>query len=654
MRVPTLRDSNYWRPGIILLALVTVLTSIAGYRAMSRASLEQTPQARNVWRLTPGDRLSYDLRYESDSYSDLQALYGSIGAAADRDSQRLSKHAYRVTVDATVVLTAIRRNGTSIVAGYRFTNARINAESEMGSMIDSDRVQLELARDTFCEIDEDGRIGSLMFDPAQSGATTNFVRALLGPMQFAKPAGASDQNWEIEEDDSSGAYRAQYVSTPETSASSVEDVHGVRRFRKTKLEYLPPAADDERELPEAPKAILPDAAFDLTFDFDNGRILDISGFEAQTILLAGKIVGGAHNRFQLRFLNEDKASKAEIASAADELRTRSLSADAIALSAGPSEHAQVAAAQREQLGDDSFETLKPALDAIEQGSETLSYSQLYAKVKALLFLHPEVCAELGNVLQSVDPTGLAAQLITGALAAVGSAEAQESLIGVIRTRRADAATVQPLIIALGEVKRPTQSAQDIVEEMAWQAPGSAVARAAQLELGSMAHNLRRRSPVRAAEIVEHAANRLSVAGTETQLIDLLGNSGVAEALPVLERFLDDPSSELRARAALALRFIDGEQADERLARMMTSDPDESVRLQAATAFEFRNNTQTTLQAQTSALFSDASLSVRMRVMNNLWKSHEDYPEVIASMERVSASDPSKDVRAAAARLLASR
>jgi hypothetical protein len=44
----------------------------------------------------------------------------------------------------------------------------------------------------------------------------------------------------------------------------------------------------------------------------------------------------------------------------------------------------------------------------------------------------------------------------------------------------------------------------------------------------------------------------------------------------------------------------------------------------------------------------------MRVMNNLWKSHENYPEVIASMERVSASDPSKDVRAAAARLLASR
>ena len=182
-----------------------------------------------------------------------------------------------------------------------------------------------------------------------------------------------------------------------------------------------------------------------------------------------------------------------------------------------------------------------------------------------------------------------------------------------------------------------------------------MARAAHLTLGSMAHNLKQRSPRRAADIVEHATARLSaVSGAETQLIALLGNSGVAEALPVLARFLDHPSPELRGRAALALRFIDGAQADEVLARVLIADPDESVRKQAATAFEFRSITQTNLDAQTTALFSDASGSVRMRVMNNLWRSHEAYPDVIALVQRVAARDSSKDVKAAAVRLLASR
>jgi len=258
------------------------------------------------------------------------------------------------------------------------------------------------------------------------------------------------------------------------------------------------------------------------------------------------------------------------------------------------------------------------------------------------------------MLRSSEPSGPISQLIMRVLAAVGNTEAQHALINAIKMRRDDAEAVQ-LLIALGAVRRPIQAAQDSVEELAWKSPESSLARAAQLTLGSMARNLKQLSPKRAADIVEHAAAMLGGAsGNETQLIGLLGNSGVREAFALLEKFLDHPSSELRSRAALALRFIDGGQADERLARVMKSDPDEQVRLQAVSALQFRSITQTTFEAQTAALLSDASDSVRMRVMNNLWRSHEAYPEVIALMERVVGKDPSKDVRKAAGSLLASR
>jgi hypothetical protein len=653
MRTLTLHGSNHRRLALIAAPLLVLLVTFAACRYVNKMRMGEAQQTANaVWKLAPGTRLVYELKYESDSYSDLQALYSSV---ADRDSRRVAPHVYRVTVEARVVLTAIQRNSASIVASYRFPDSRINTESEMGNMIDADQVRLELARETFCEIDKDGRIRSLRFDPSVSGATANFIRALLGAMQFARPEAAEATHWEIEEDDSSGHYIAQYDETAAIPPPSGQGQNALRTFRKTKLEYFRSTSDDERELPEAEKTILPEAAFDVTFDSDKGRIETVSGSETQTILIAGKIVGEARNKIQLILSTEDQAPQGEIASAVEDNVARRQAIDPMALSASPSERAQLTAIYRSQLGNDSIETVKTALYDIERGSSKLSYSEAYSKVKALIFLHPEVCAELGMVLRDADPTGPVVQLVAGALAAVGSDEAQEALIAAIKTRGGDTASVQPFLVALGAVKRPTLAAQVAVEELAWQGSGSDLENAAQLVLGVMAHNLKQRSPQRAAEIVERATAKLSaVSGAESELIALLGNSGVAEALPIVARFLDHPSPEIRGGAALALRFIDGEPVDEKLARVMTSDQYVSVRLQAETAFEFRNITQTTFEAYAMALRSDASASVRMRVMSNLWRNHDDYPEVIAVIERVAMNDPSKEVRSAAMRLVASR
>ena len=639
--------------GLLIPSMLICLMAISWCRNKNDATPgEAVLPARGVWTLTPGDRLFYDIKYESDSYSDLQALYSSAAGAAPSDARRAVPHAYRVSVEATAVLTAIQRRRESMAASFRFLNARIGAESEMGAMLDTDRVQLELSRDTFCEIDEEGRIKSLLFDPDTGSATASFARTLLGLMQFARPESAGPEHWEIHEDDSSGEYRAQYDSIdPETLEQEQSDR---RAFRKTKLEYFTPDSDETRELQQASRTILPEGAFDVTFDFARGRIERISGSEKHTILIANKVVGGVQNRFQLKLSNEDKVPRAELASAVDDQASRSSAVQAISLSAEPSERAQLTAIHQAQLGNDSIETIKTALDAIEHGSSKSSYSEVYPKVKALIFLHPEMCAQLATVLQSSDASSPVAQLIGGALAAVGNAEAQDALINAMRTSRDDGARIQ-LLIALGAVKRPTRSAQDAVEELAGQSPGSSVGSAAELTIGSMAHNLKQISPQRAADIVERATSRLSrVSGGETQLIALLGNSGSAAALPVLAEFLDHPSSDLRSRAAMALRFIDGEQADEMLARTLTNDPDESVRMQAANALEFRNITRENLGPQRTALLSDASGRVRIKVMNNLWKSHEIYPEVVALMERVAVRDPSNDVRSAAGSLLARR
>jgi HEAT repeat protein len=477
---------------------------------------------------------------------------------------------------------------------------------------------------------------------------------MLGLMQFTRPENADDKQWQVDEDDPSGDYRAQYKALPaakQETATQERSIAGT--FRKTKLEYFTPASDEDRELPEAPKTILPDAVFDVTFDFSKGRIESISGGETQTVLIADQVVGGARNEIQLALLNEEKASPEELASAVEDYLKRSHAMPAIALSSSPSEQAQLAAIYRAQLGDDSLATVKAAIDEAEQGSSKIAYSTLYAKVKALVFLQPEACLEFGRMLQSSDPNGATMQVLTRAFGAVGYAEAQLALIEALRTRRNDEAAANDLILALGATKKPTQAAQDAIEEIAWGAPDTPLARLAQLQLGAMANNLKKRSPKRAADIVNGAIERLSArAGTENQLIALLGNAGVDSALPLLAKFLDHPSADLRGHAALALRFVDSEQADEMLGRALTADPNESVRLQAANALEFRSITQTTFDAQKEALLSDKSESVRTKVMKNLWRSHEAYPDVIALVKRLAANDSSQEFRRTAAELLA--
>jgi len=655
MKVLTLIQSVMRTAHLLLPSLLLLSPFISGCHAKNDAPLAViSSPAKSVWKLAPGDRLIYQLKYASDSFTDLQALYGSLAAQRELPGQSVAPRAFRVTVEAKAVLTAIQRTDEITIVGFRFAEAHINVtsgdESGMDAMINVDAVQRELARDTFGEIDSAGRIKSVLFDAGQSSASRNFVRALLGLMQFARPENAAARQWEVREDDPSGEYQARYTEVSVGTDGAGLPVRNAS-YRKTKLAYFPAAAQEERELPELPKTIQPSAALMVTFDFSQGRITSLSGDETQTILVAGKVIAEAKNAIQLTLLQAEKASSSELASVVEEYVRRSRASSPMALSASPSEQAQLIAIHQAQLGDDTLETVTAALAAMEQGAASNDVSRLYSKVKALIFLHPETSAPFSRMLQTRSH-GPVAHLLAGALAAVGQPQAQQALVEALKERRHDEAAAQPLIMALGAVKKPTQATEDALAEIAWSTPETTLAKLAQLQLGALARTLKKRSPERAARIVALATIKLSARpGAEKQLLALLGNAGAESALPTLMQYLRRPLPDLRGRAALALRFIDGEQADEMLAQTLTSDADESVRAQAANALEFRSLTPRNLDAQKQALLKDQSDSVRLRVMRNLWRSHEAYPEVMALLKR-AAMDSSQEVRRAASQLLA--
>jgi hypothetical protein len=301
-----------------------------------------------------------------------------------------------------------------------------------------------------------------------------------------------------------------------------------------------------------------------------------------------------------------------------------------------------------------MESLLAELANLEMSAdETKDETTLYLKFKALVYLQPPSSSILGELLTTSHPSSATARILTGALGAVGHREAQEALVSAIESRLEDWPALATLIPVLGSVSLPTPLAEDTLQRLASNSADWNIATTAQLALGAMARRLAEQSPERAAKIVDWAIKNLdssSSAEVTKQWLLVLGNTGSTTALPGIARFGNDASPELRAIATSALRFIKSSQVDDLLIKILASDSDARVRLEAAVALGFREMNAGSLAAQKQAFLKDKAVNVRLAVLKNLWQTHEAFPEIRQLVKQSAARDASKEVRKAAAEI----
>jgi HEAT repeat protein len=280
---------------------------------------------------------------------------------------------------------------------------------------------------------------------------------------------------------------------------------------------------------------------------------------------------------------------------------------------------------------------------------------LYLQFKALIFLQPEVCPSLAEVLERSAPDGLTADVVGGALGVVGHPEAQAALASALLARRDDPAFVSRIVPFLTMARRPADEAERVLIDLAESQAGADVHSAALFGLGTMARNSRDSDPGRGDRIAARLLSRLRDPMPEAEadlVLKALGNSGSAKALPTLAEYAKDPSAGLRAAALVGLRFVDAPEADGLLAEALRSDPEASVRIASLQAFSFRQSTGETVKAQIGALAGDLSESVRVAALRNLGKSIGAFPEALEAVRRAAENDASENVRKAAAAILA--
>jgi len=171
----------------------------------------------------------------------------------------------------------------------------------------------------------------------------------------------------------------------------------------------------------------------------------------------------------------------------------------------------------------------------------------------------------------------------------------------------------------------------------------------------MARNLANTSPERATRIVDSIIKQIDLSSsvdTTRQLLLALGNAGSAQAYPTIARFTTDSSPLLRAASASALRWVDSDQSSALLIKLLSSDPEPSVRLEAARALGFRQINANSFEAQKQSFAIEKDEKVRLALLRNLWKARAVFPEARQLIEKAATSDVSEDVRKASTELLA--
>jgi HEAT repeat protein len=555
---------------------------------------------------------------------------------------------------AQLLSTVIAGQGDGFVVAVRLQNPVVQLEVDGHETSErAHTIATELGADIFAVVDHMGRVRSVLFNAGTDSLSQGFGRTLLALIQFVFPddPAASANQWESLEEGPAGQYVAHYRAEAVAGGDNP-----VATFRKKKAYYITPPEVSESNEYEVSQVITPSGDLLARFDVAAGHLLSLDGTESDVTSIAGKTVARSETTLKLTYKSPQTLSEKAIEELRAEKSERERTVRPIALFLKRSKEEIENSIAAAKLGKDTEDSLLAQLaEAESTAAVNTDSTDLFLKFKALVQLHPESCRDLGRTLTKAEPKGVSMSVLAEALKAVGSPEAQNALADAIRARGEDWPALSKLIPMLALAGPPTEIAENTLKEIADHSGNSDIATTAKLSLGIMAGTLEKVSPERSARLVDFLISSLDSSGSPADkriFLLVLGNAGSTRALPVISRFLNDPSPVLRAAAVSALRLCDSSSADDLLAKALASDADPAVRSQAAFSLSYRRMNTSTFEVQKRVFERDKDESLRLSLLNNLWKARQSFPEVVQIVKRASATDASKVVRQAATRLLA--
>ncbi|MEI6705107.1 MAG: HEAT repeat domain-containing protein, partial [Deltaproteobacteria bacterium] len=302
------------------------------------------------------------------------------------------------------------------------------------------------------------------------------------------------------------------------------------------------------------------------------------------------------------------------------------------------------------LGTATFTTLSNELAVAERaGKKQGEVTELYLKLKALIFLQPQVCVKLVKDLAGKPFNTLSFTMVTGTLAAIASPEAQDALVSLIKMRQKEPDTIVQLIPVLGMMEEPTIASESALRDLAYRNRNEDIATTAQLSLSIMARTVSYDDHDRARRIIDEIIDHYGATKEQDdihKLLLMLGNVAMDVYLPKLLAFTHDVRAEVRSSAVFALRSYPVEKVWGTLIQAVTSDRDATTRREAARALGFLRADEKSIAALTSVYNSEKIMEIRLEVLKSLWKWEKSHPEIRRLVRQAAEQDESEDLRTA--------
>jgi hypothetical protein len=606
------------------------------------------PVRRLVIHFLPGHRLRYSVEMSSDALFDMSAALRQQDPKADTaTAPRMALHTWlRGEIELLPVgraqdriqaLCSIRPSDLQILANGRDIQDRLS------------QLRQELSQPILAEFNRKGQIDSVRFDPHCDTTAQGFARSLLAYLQLSVPNAAAEPAWEAKEAEPNGVFLAAYTRQAQTE--------GEVTLRKTKRAAgTPETARPSRGL-QAAKTVTPAGALTITFDTSSGLTKSVCGEEYFATSLGAVPVAQSRNTISLVLQGQSTVEPAQLTSlqhlAEERIRqTRGLSL-AQDPEMTPQQEAQI---QRANLGTRTWADIQKQLARLDRSASASKDAQaLLPRLKASIYLHPNVCDALQMLLLSAPPGGIKMGLTVETLRAAGHERAQRTLLAVLRARQHEVRVMALLLPALGQLEAPIPEVEAALLKLSSGKAPSLVTSTACLALGAVTQTLSQSAPERAHRITQTLLERLQqTRSTEEKqtLLLALANAAQPDTLPELLQQTQDASPQVRGVALLALGRLPGEEADRKLCRALATEADARVRLATVMATEGRLGSATVRQGMLEALQGDKDIQVRLTALNVLWNGARQQPEVCASVQNAAQHDSSEEIRKAARSLLA--
>ena len=107
---------------------------------------------------------------------------------------------------------------------------------------------------------------------------------------------------------------------------------------------------------------------------------------------------------------------------------------------------------------------------------------------------------------------------------------------------------------------------------------------------------------------------------------------------------DHEDRTYRRYAAQSLRWFRSDEAEHIILEILKNDPETSVRLPLAEAYQFRPIREDIVPHLVKVAVTDESDQVRLTLASNIWRSRYRFPAIKAAVTKLAQEDPDAKVR----------